>query len=227
MKFLTARNADNIVYNFFIIWACVGVLTLLANLHPLPWWIRWADAFFIVLGAANTLLSLAARDGWRAALTGACIIIAGSGAVEWIGATTGQPFGSYEYVSDRFGWRIFGVLPFTIPLAWFTILGCGHSLACLIFRTRPRLLCALVTAVIATGLDWVMEPFAWLVKGYWVWNTPAVPVQNYAAWFTTSLLLTLCSPWGGRPISRFDPRPAVVLGAMLVTFIIGRLRHGV
>ena len=199
---------------------------MVSGINHLPPHLAWADAFFMVLAAANIFGTMARRDGWRAAAASFLIIALVSGLAETVGVLTGFPFGSYDY-TPYFGWKIGGVLPFTIPLAWFVVLGSCHDLATLWLRERPRWKLAFVTAVGATLLDWVMEPFACRIKSYWLWNTPEIPWQNYASWFVLSFILTASCPWGKEPLRRSDPRSAVVLGAMLATFALGRIMHGV
>ncbi len=219
------KRFENILWNFFIVWASVGVLVA-AFRRTLPPWLAFADALFMTLAAANVLFAMARRDGWPAAACSFAIVCAGSATIETVGALTGWPFGPYTY-SDRMGLRVAGVLPFTIPLAWWAVLGSGHYLAALVWRDRPRLLLAVATAVWAAATDWILEPFAWRIKAYWQWDAAAVPLQNYAAWFIVAFLLAAACPWGGRPLAKLDPRPPAVAGFMWLTFLAGRIAHGV
>jgi putative membrane protein len=223
------RHLENILWNLLLVWGSVGILTFLFRI-PAADDMAWADAFFMVLAAINITLALAGRDGWRTTLISLSIVLLGSAVIEVIGAKTGWPFGPYFY-TDRLGFRLGGVLPFTIPLAWWTVLGSGHYLAALWLRHRPRLGLALCVATYATLMDWIMEPFAWQVKGYWFWGLDnplaTIPIQNYIAWWVSSFLLCIAAPWGNEPIDRFDPRPVGVAGLMILMFVTGRWVHGV
>lgn len=218
------RTHERILFGLFIIWSTVGAITLGLRQFLLPPWISWADAFFMLLAAANVLLAMARRDGWRDSLSAFAIIVIGAGVVETIGTTTGRPFGPYEY-TPFFGPRI-GVLPLAIPLAWYAVLGSGHYLIFHWFKPASRRLTAVTVAAWATAFDFVLEPFAAYVKSYWIWQTPTIPMQNYVAWFVLSFLLARLAPWGRGPIDRFDPRPLTVAAAMLLIFAIGRLAAG-
>jgi putative membrane protein len=165
---------------------------------------------------------MARRDGWRDALASFAIIAVGSGTVATLGATTGRPFGPYEY-TPFFGPRIGGVLPAAIPLIWYTILASGHYLVFHCLKPASRRLAALAVASWATLFDLAIEPFAACVKSYWVWQTTNVPTQNYLAWFLLSFLLARVVPWGRGPIDRFDPRPLTAAAAILFLAIIGRV----
>lgn len=220
------RIPERILFALFVIWSIVGAVTLGLRQFLLPPWISWADALFILLAAANVLLAMARRDGWRDTLASFAIITVGSGIVETIGATTGRPFGPYEY-TPFFGPRIGGLLPAAIPLAWYAVLATGHYLIFHWLKPASRRLTAIAVAAWATAFDFVLEPFAAYVKSYWIWHTPTIPAQNYAAWFLISFLLARLAPWGRGPIDRFDPRPPTVAAAMLFIFTIGRIAAGI
>ena len=159
-----------------------------------------SDAVWIYLAAIVVYLHTAATEGLTTARRWALILLAGSGCLEWIGARTGYPFGPYRY-TDNFGWRIGGVLPVAIPLAWMVVILCARSLM-LCFRpasTRTEL--ALSVAVLATLTDLNLEAVAWKVRGYWIWYPDAMPpvplwppAQNYLSWFVLSFVLTYVLP---------------------------------
>lgn len=220
------RLFERILFGLFIIWSAVGAVTLGLRQFALPPWISWADAFFMLLAAANVLLAMARRDGWPDTLKSFAIIAIGSGIVETVGATTGRPFGPYEY-TPFFGPRIAGILPIAIPLAWYAVLGTGHYLVFHWLKLGSRRVNALAVAAWATAFDFVLEPFAAYVKSYWIWHTPDIPAQNYLAWFLVAFVLARLSPWGRGPIDRFDPRPAAVAASMLLIFAVGRIAAGV
>ncbi len=187
-----------------------------------------ADAVWIYLAAIVIYLHTAASEGLTTARRWALILLVGSGACEWIGAQTGYPFGPYRY-TDHFGWRIGGVLPVAIPLAWMVVLLCGRSL---ILRFRPastRAELALGVAVAATLTDVNLEAVAWKVRGYWNWYPDASPplpawppVQNYLSWFVLSFALAYALP-PNYSLRRREPsplRPIFVLALMNALFII-------
>ena len=161
-------------------------------------------------------------EGARNAGFGALLVIVGSAAVEWIGASTGWPFGPYVY-TDHFGPRV-GVLPVAIPLAWFVIVQ-GARLA--LARWKPGLDrggTALGVGLAAVLTDLNLEPVAWKLRGYWIWypgepQPPAWPPwQNYAAWFVVAAILAAAMP-SIRSRGRPGWRPVLVLGLMNALFL--------
>ena len=142
----------------------------------------------MLLAAVVVYLHTAAAEGLPTARRWAVIILGGSAVFEWIGARTGFPFGPYVY-TDHFGWRMGGVLPVAIPLAWLVILLCGRCLvAAAASRPRPAWNWRSGVAVAAVLTDVNLEYVAWKVRGYWLWYPQAArarapgwpPLQNYA-----------------------------------------------
>lgn len=132
---------------------------------------------------------------WLAFMLPAMFISLGS---ELLGTSTGFPFGDYSYLSGL-GYKIAGLVPFTIPLSWFYV---GLS-SYLIARTglkvaqKPswgRHIAAIaVGALLFTCWDFALEPaMSQTSLPFWYWEQPGAffgtPYQNYAGWFGTSAL---------------------------------------
>jgi putative membrane protein len=132
---------------------------------------------------------------WLAFMLPAIFISLGS---ELLGTSTGFPFGDYSYLSGL-GYKIAGLVPFTIPLSWFYV---GLS-SYLIARTglkvaqKPswgRHIAAIaVGALLFTCWDFALEPaMSQTSLPFWYWEQPGAffgtPYQNYAGWFGTSAL---------------------------------------
>ena len=132
---------------------------------------------------------------WLAFMLPAISISLGS---ELLGTSTGFPFGDYSYLSGL-GYKIAGLVPFTIPLSWFYV---GLS-SYLIARTglkvaqKPswgRHIAAIgVGALLFTCWDFALEPaMSQTSLPFWYWEHPGAffgtPYQNYAGWFGTSAL---------------------------------------
>ncbi|MEH1911209.1 MAG: gamma-carotene 1'-hydroxylase CruF [Nostoc sp.] len=132
---------------------------------------------------------------WLAFMLPAVFISLGS---ELLGTSTGFPFGDYSYLSGL-GYKIGGLVPFTIPLSWFYV---GLS-SYLIARTglkvaqKPswgRHIAAIaVGALLFTCWDFALEPaMSQSSLPFWYWEQPGAffgtPYQNYAGWFGTSAL---------------------------------------
>ncbi len=199
----------------FCVWTAIGFVVMPLNLgrsavdrslspgfakDTLDTLLHVADAVWIYLAAIVVYLQTAASEGLTTARRWAVILLIGSGVFEWIGAQTGFPFGPYRY-TDNFGWRISGVLPVAIPLAWMIVVLCGRALILRFRPTSTRFELALGTAAMATLTDANLEAVAWKIRGYWLWYpdehgpVPAwPPVQNYVAWFALSFALCAVLP---------------------------------
>ena len=240
-----SRRADfgsDLVWWLFLGWTAIGfiVMPLGINGESFNRWLapgparealeallHVSDAIWIYLAAVVVYLHTAAAEGLATARRWAFILLLGSGCLEWIGARTGYPFGPYRY-TDNFGWRIGGILPVSIPLAWMVVILCGRSL---ILRCRPtstRGELALGVAVIAVLTDLNLEAVAWKVRGYWTWYPdarpplpPWPPVQNYLSWFGLSFVLAYALPRNDalRLGSPSPHRPTFVLLLMNALFV--------
>jgi uncharacterized membrane protein len=219
----------------FLLWCGAGLIFTLLRISPeaishwpVPGWLadfvgfclRTGDPILILLAFANTHL-LAARQ-WTPGMArrwGAIVLVSAL-AVETLGATTGFPFGRYQY-TDRFG-PLLGVVPLTIPLAWHVVV----TNALFIVRwLRPhcsRMIEAALAGLICTVYDFVLEPFATAVKHYWNWSDAVIPLQNYLAWFVLSgLMVWFFAPTAWTRFPR-DPRPQTILGLTVLIFLAGR-----
>ena len=188
-----------------------------------------ADAIWIVLAAINVYLYAARAEGLPTARRWAALILIASTAFEWIGTGTGFPFGPYVY-TDRFGWRIMGVVPLAIPLAWLVVVVCGRYLVQWLRPAATRLELALGVAAVAVFTDLNLEYVAWKVRAYWIWYPQAPgappawpPWQNYASWFVLSLALAYLLPpnYELRMDKPSPRRPVLILALMnaLLAFV--------
>ena len=108
--------------------------------------------------------------------------------VEIIGVNTHYLFGSYTY-GDSLGIKLFNVPPL-IGLNWLVIVISGASIARRLFHKKPLWFIALISALICTFLDVIIEPVA--VKfNFWVWDSGSIPVYNYICWIVLSFLFSL------------------------------------
>lgn len=118
-----------------------------------------------------------------------CFIIVFSWLIELIGVKTGLIFGNYMY-GDILQPQLFGT-PIPIGFAWISTLLGSYAMAEIILRKKRNVIVKLlVAAFLMTLFDYLMEPAA-IKLGYWVWEGPEIPLQNYLAWFVLGLLFTL------------------------------------
>jgi len=178
---------------------------------------RWMDSVYLFLWEAAVLgVALQVRGSLRTFLVGAL----GGGVAEAIGVYTGWPFGAYEYTSVL--QPQVGGLPLSIPLAWGALVLYAQCIG------PPRNWGgrAIRAALLLTGIDVLLEPFATTGRGYWVWVEGVIPWSNYLSWAVIGGGLAALLP--------FSPEPSVsavrLLHAAMASLVIlvgsFTFRHG-
>ncbi len=208
--------SGSVVWPVFLVWTAVGfvIMPLNPTEEMVREWITWpaaegiavsilwaADAVWMILAAITVYLCLVATEGIGRARLIAGVVLVGSGAIEIVGELTDFPFGPYDY-SDRFGWKLFGILPIAIPMAWLVVVAGGRHLMLWLYPQAPRLLHAAGVAIVALGTDLLLEPVAWKFRGYWTWYPGTIdaylaawpPLQNYLSWYGFAFLLAAILP---------------------------------
>jgi putative membrane protein len=190
----------------------------------------WTSSVYILLIGLATLLSEARfRPAGRVGAEFAVLAVL-LWAVEWVGVTTGIPFGDYRY-TNVLGFVVAGV-PLAIPCAWYATVMNGRRVAeHLVSPGRHNGFgIPLAAGVLTLALDVVLEPMAAMVKHYWIWSAGTVPLQNYLSW----VAFTVVSVFLLRKVDR-TPRPngqglfltAVVLfGLQWILFVITGAGNG-
>ena len=102
---------------------------------------------------------------------------------EILGVNYGLIFGDYIYL-DNLGAKILGV-PVLIGVNWIILTFITGSLSCFIFKNKY--LSVLMGAIFMILLDLLIEPVAPLL-GFWIFDLPKVPIQNYIGWFAIGIL---------------------------------------
>ena len=188
---------SRLVFLLFCLFCVAYLITVIGvafDVHP-PFSMTWAASALLIL--EGVMLTVAWMDEYGPpALLAALVIAFFSYGVEALGVNTGFPFGQYRYTGV-----LFPILPGGVPLpvvfAWLMIIIAVRSLT-----VRPPLLVGgrwiistLVSALLATLLDLVLEPVAFHLERYWIWLAPGninfygIPLVNFVAWFVVSLLL--------------------------------------
>lgn len=130
-----------------------------------------------------TLLLLYHKNWSRKFIVAALLITAGGWLVELIGTRTGFPFGHYYYTDLLF--PLVAGVPLILGLNWLFLVYCTFIISSYI--PAPKNLQALAGALLMTGYDLILEPFA-IHTGMWIWNGGKVPLSNYIAWFILSFI---------------------------------------
>ncbi|MBW4631649.1 MAG: carotenoid biosynthesis protein [Iphinoe sp. HA4291-MV1] len=184
----------------------------------------------IILGTIAVSIYAYRILGWRTWLGFMIPAVSISVGSELVGTSTGFPFGNYSYLSGL-GYKIAGLVPFTIPLSWFYV---GLS-SYLIARTglrvaqNPSLLrqvgAIALGAMLFTCWDFALEPaMSQTSLPFWYWENPGeffgTPYQNYAGWFGTSALFMTVATllWRNTPIQLERSQLSVPLVVYLSNF---------
>ncbi|MCC7556683.1 MAG: carotenoid biosynthesis protein [Methanoculleus marisnigri] len=134
-------------------------------------------------------------------------------AVEAYAVATGVPYGRFTYSADL-GYRVFGLVPWTVAFAYLPMLLGAVTLAGAAAGTSWRRLVP-AGVIVLLLVDLVIDP-AVVHAGLWVWPAGGayygVPVSNFAGWILTGAvyiaLFRLIA--GGKPI------PGTVAASLLL-----------
>jgi bisanhydrobacterioruberin hydratase len=104
--------------------------------------------------------------------------------VEVAGVHTGVIFGRYQY-GGALGFKLWDV-PLLIGLNWLVLVYCTGVIT---HRLRvPAILKIITGALLMVGIDYLIEPVA-IRHTWWTWQAETVPLQNFAGWFVSALVL--------------------------------------
>lgn len=117
---------------------------------------------------------------------------------ELLGTSTGFPFGEYRYLGGL-GYKIAGLVPFTIPLSWFYLGFSAYIIALaglnkLEIKNWLRQLGAILCGSLClTSWDFVLDPaMSQAPVPFWIWDQPGaffgMPYQNFAGWMGTGII---------------------------------------
>ena len=101
---------------------------------------------------------------------------------EILGVNFGYIFGDYVYL-DNLGTKVLGV-PILIGINWVILTFITGSISSYIFKNLK--ISILFGAIFMILLDLIIEPVAPLL-GFWIFDLPSVPLQNYVGWFLIGL----------------------------------------
>lgn len=111
--------------------------------------------------------------------------------LEWLGHTTGYPFGAYSYTTALQP-QLAGV-PLLIPLAWLMMLPSAWAIGEHLAGTQKGWRFWFLSAAAFTAWDFFLDPqmVAW---GYWQWHETGgyfgIPWLNFCGWFLGAMLIT-------------------------------------
>ncbi|PSQ53244.1 carotene biosynthesis protein [Halobacteriales archaeon SW_8_65_20] len=174
--------ADN-RFTIAVFFPLVGAVTLLASaervLIPEP---LAFQPLFVLFGTAvmrlPLIVGLLPLVGRRAAAAIGLLTLYAY-AVEYVGTTTGVPYGVFEYGVDL-GPMLLGKVPVGLPIFFLPLVANAYLLCLLLLGDRARSALVRVPAVIATVLlmDLVLDPGA-VAIGFWTYDLAAAPLQMW------------------------------------------------
>ena len=226
-----------VILVWFAAWSLVGLFVVGFSLDipggSIP------DMLFMILGSALVFMEMVKLRGIRQTSVAFVWVACVSGIIEGVGAETGVPFGSYYY-TEAFGWRILGILPISIPLAWWIVVMPLFLLAACRLKQAGAAAWLFISMSVASSAVWIdllLEPVAWQIRGYWIWEEGGpyfgVPSQNFLGWFMTAFLISLGLTWIFRKSDSeqeieqpWGPWTQRVLAVVIFTFVLSAMVGG-
>ncbi len=190
----------------------------------------WTTNIFLGLQAAITFMFLKEAAETKSSVIFCALILILSFAAELIGVKTGFPFGAYSY-TDVLRPALFGV-PLAMPFTWFTIAVNVFLISRFILFDLNKFKIIIVSSFIILAIDFMLEPFASSVNGFWIWTGGKIPFQNYISWFVLgfifSFLLERFIIWNRNFFENinFIAIPALIITLNVLQFIIVDLYYG-
>ena len=190
----------------------------------------WTTNIFLALQAVITLIFLLSAGETKSVSITSVIILVLAFIIEYIGVTSGFPFGRYHY-TNTLSPAIFGV-PLAITLSWFSVSVNSFLIAKFSLFESKNVYIVLLSAFIILGVDLLLEPFASSVNGYWVWEGSKIPLQNYISWFIAGLLfsylLNRLVIWNRTVFENinFITIPAILISLNILQFAVVNLVSG-
>lgn len=192
---------------------------------------------YIVLGALTVFLHGYLSLGLRSITLFFVPAVALSLGSELLGTSTGFPFGHYAYLSGL-GYKIAGLVPFTIPLSWFYLGFSAYLLAYSGLRVALRrwemkdftlrLLAVVTGSILLTAWDLVLDP-AMSQAPFPFWSFQEVgeffgmPYRNLVGWVGTGMVFMGVAALLGRkePLGLSRSQLTVPLLVYLANFAFG------
>lgn len=199
------------------------------------WSMAGGGVVYILLGALTVAIYAYRTFGWQKWLSFMLPAVLLSLSSELLGTSTGFPFGHYGYLSGL-GYKIAGLVPFTIPLSWFYVGFSTYVLASAGLEARgirgwlKQIGAIGLGAMLLTAWDFVLDP-AMSQTPYPFWEFQdagqffGMPYRNLTGWLGTGVVFMSVAAWFWRKSSLQVTRSqlTVPLVVYLVNFAFGAL----
>lgn len=159
------------------------------GLHLLPQYPEWhyLTPLAIVGAALPSYLLLLQLAGWKKGLVLLIFLSLFGLGVETAAVATGWPYGFFRY-QDWLGFKILGLVPWTVAFAWPPLVLGSVMVTRLISRKWWDFI---LSTLILVWFDVVFDPGA-VSLGFWHWLKPGVyygvPFINFAGWIASGLV---------------------------------------
>jgi uncharacterized membrane protein len=188
---------------------------------------------YILLGAVSVAVYAYQTLGLKRCLSFMVPSIGLSLTSELLGTSTGFPFGAYQYLSGL-GYKVGGLVPFTIPLSWFYMGFCCYVLARAglersILPLWARQVGAIaIGSLLLTAWDFVLDPaMSQTPYPFWEFKEAGVffgmPYRNITGWLGTGAVFMSIAAcfWGNEPLNLDRNRLNLPLTIYLLNFAFG------
>lgn len=142
--------------------------------------LTWSPIFMILL-ALPAFIGLYFWQGWKQASIILAILSLFGFIIESVGVATGFPYGAFYY-NEALGYRLFGLVPWTLPFGWVPLVIGAAYLTRSIQSIWKRIIAG--TTLLLTA-DLVLDPGATAMH-FWTWVHGGVyygvPVSNFLGW---------------------------------------------
>ena len=205
------------------------------GLQVFQWSLNQGGVGYIVLGALAMVFFLGRNVGWRRCALFFVPAVALSLSSELLGTSTGFPFGAYHYLTGL-GYKVAGLVPFTIPLSWFYMGALCYVLARAALEALKapvwvqRFGAVAVGAVLLTGWDLVLDPaMSQTAFPFWEFEEAGaffgMPYRNLSGWVGTGAVFMAVASllWSGRPVGLTRDRAGILVALYAVNFAFGAI----
>lgn len=149
----------------------------------------WTTTVFLGLQALIIfIILLYTADRISVIITTAVILLA-SYCIEWWGVNSGFPFGTYAY-TDVLLPLVNGV-PLAITFAWFVVAGSSFLASRFLLKDSGTAAVITVSSALILASDILLEPFASFMNAYWIWDSAAIPMQNFLSWLVLGAVFSI------------------------------------
>lgn len=175
-------------FTISVLFPVIGAVMLIASAEKLLPGLLSFNPYLIMMGTLVMRLPLIAglqplAD--RKLLLGLSVLTVYSFVIEFVGTTTGFPYGEFSYLIEL-GPMIGGKIPLGLPIFFIPLVVNSYLLVMLTFpewsrKLLPRLLMVIATVLL---LDLVLDPGA-VAIGFWSYKSGfyyGVPLSNYFGW---------------------------------------------